>query len=228
MSENTLVNETATGAEVEETVNQAEESKTYTQREVDDMMARMKGSITKKVLRPYEELGDPEELRQLKAEAEKRRTEQQLKRGEFEKTLQELASKKDAEIQKRDAMIKEYKVNTPLIDAAARYDSVNPAQVRQLLSSKVRLNETGEEVEVLDDNGNVRYNDQGSLLTVDDFVKEWLDLNPHFRKAGVTTTSTKTSVAPGRLAGDIDLANMDMSNPEHRKLYKEAKQKGLL
>ena len=227
MSDNTLVNETATGAEVEETVNQAE-TRTYSQKEVDDMMARMKGSITKKVLRPYEELGDPEELRQLKAQAEKRQQEQQIKRGEFEKTLQELASKKDAEIQKRDAMIKEYKVNTPLIDAAARYDSVNPAQVRQLLSSKVRLSESGEDVEVLDDNGNVRYNDQGSLLAVDDFVKEWLDQNPHFRKAGVTTTSSKTSVAPNRLAGELDLANMDLTNPEHRKLYKEAKQKGLL
>ena len=227
MSDNTLVNETATDAEVEITENQAEATKTYTQKEVDDMMARLKGSISRKVLRPYEDLGDVDELRQLKADAEKRQQEQQIKRGEFEKTLQELAAKKDAEIQKKDAMIKEYKVNSPLLDAAARYDSVNPAQVRQLLGSNVRLSESGEEVEVLDDNGNVRYNDSGSLLSVDDFVKEWLDKNPHFRRAGVATTSSKTSMgAP--LSGDFDLGNLDMTNPEHRKLYKEAKQKGLL
>ena len=49
--------------QVEETV------KTYTQDEVDNMMARMKGSISKKLLKPDEDLGDPEELRKLKAEA---------------------------------------------------------------------------------------------------------------------------------------------------------------
>ena len=53
MSDNTLVNETATDAEVEITENQAEATKTYTQKAVDDMMARLKGSISRKVLHPY-------------------------------------------------------------------------------------------------------------------------------------------------------------------------------
>ena len=103
MSDNTLVTgETATDAlDLNETENQAEaiETRTYTQKEVDDMMARMRGSITKKILKPYEDLGDPEELRQLKADSEKRRQDNQLKRGEFEKTLQEIVAKKDSEIE---------------------------------------------------------------------------------------------------------------------------------
>jgi len=227
MSDNTLVNETVTDTGTEETVENQAEVKTFTQKEVDDMMARMKGSITRKLEGKYADLGDPEELRKLKADAEKRQQEQQIKRGEFEKTLQELASKKDAEIQKREAVIKEYKVNTPLIDAAARYDSVNPAQVKQLLASNVRLSEDGNDVEVLDDSGNVRYNDNGTLLSVDDYVKTWLDENPHFRKAGLATSASQSNTrsAPST---EVDLANLDMTNPEHRKLYKEARQKGLL
>jgi len=88
--------------------------KTFTQEEVNAILAKSKGQLEKKFASKYED------LRQLKHEAEQRRQAEQLKRGEFEKTLQELASKKDAEIQKRDSIIKEYKVNTPLVSAAAK------------------------------------------------------------------------------------------------------------
>ena len=137
MSDNTLANEQATDA-TGVTENQAS-SKTYTQQEVDNMMARMKGSLEKKLLKPWEDLGDPAELRQLKTEAERRQQEQQLKRGEFEKTLQEMAAKKDAEIQKRDQVIREYKVNTPLLNAAAKFRAVAPEQVKALLVNRVRM-----------------------------------------------------------------------------------------
>ena len=223
----TLVQENATDAEVKQTENQAEAVKTYTQEEVDNMMGRMRGSLERKLLKPYEDLGDPNELRDLRNAEEKRRQEEQLKRGEFEKTLQELAAKKDSEIQKRDAIIQEYKVNNPLVDAAARNKSINPEQVRQLLSGRVRLNETGDGVEVLDDTGNVRYDDSGNNLSVDNLVKEFLDANPHFRAAGASTTNTKTSVSNGSNT-DFDLASLDLTKPEHRKMYKEARQKGLL
>jgi len=225
--EQTLANNPATDAEMDNIENQASATKTYTQDEVDNMMARMRGSLTKKLETKYADLGDVEELRELKAKEEKRRQDEALKRGEFEKTLQDLAAKKDAEIQKRDQMIREYRVNNPLVNAAAKYDSVNPEQVRQLLSSRVRLNDTGEDVEVLDAEGNVRYSDSGNLVSVEDLVKEWLDENPHFRRAGVSTSNSKSSVVVPKV-GDIDLANLDMANPQHRQLYKEAKAKGLL
>ena len=224
----TLAQENATGAEDINTENQAEATKTYTQEEVDNMMARMKGSLQRKLLKPYEDLGDPDELRQLKTEAEQRQQEQQIKRGEFEKTLQELAAKKDAEIQKRDEVIREYKVNSPLLDAAAKFKSVNPNQVRQLLSSQVRLNDSGNEVEVLDSEGNVRYTDSGTPLSVDDYVKEFLDQNPHFVQAGVATTNSKTNIGQGVKKSNIDLTTLDLSKPENRKIYAEARKSGLL
>jgi ribonucleotide reductase alpha subunit len=207
----------ATDAATLEIENQAPATKTYTQEEVNDMMARMKGSLQKKLLKPYEDLGDPEQLRSIKTEYEQRQQEQQIKRGEFEKTLQDLAAKKDAEIQKRDSIIKEYKVNTPLLSAAAEFRAVAPEQVKALLSSQVRLNEHGE-VEVVDVKGAVRYNDAGEPLGVGHLVREFLDSNPHFVQPTPSTTNGRSSVNAGN-PGNVDISKLDMKNPEHRKLY---------
>ena len=220
MSDNTLVNDMVTDTADVQTENQAQATKTYTQEEVDNMMARMRGSLEKKLLKPYADLGDPEELRQLREEATKRQTEQQIKRGEFEKTLQELAAKKDLEIQKRDAKIREYQINMPLLSAAAQFRAVNAEQVKALLNNQVRLNQEGE-VEVVDTNGSVRYNDAGEPLGVSDLVREFLDSNPHFVQPTPSTTNTKSSVtAPS--AGQVDISSLDMKNPQHRKMYAEA------
>lgn len=218
MSDNTLVNDTVTDT-TGDTENQAQAAKTYTQEEVDNMMARMKGSLQKKLLKPYEDLGDPEELRQLREEAQKRQTEQQIKRGEFEKTLSELAAKKDAEIQKRDSIIKEYKVNSPLLSAAAKYRAVNAEQVKSLLANNVRLNGEGD-VEVVANDGSVRYSDSGAPLAVEDLVREFLDSNPHFVSAAPSTTNSKSNVSAGN-PGKIDITKLDMKNPADRKIYAE-------
>lgn len=227
MSENTLVQDKATDAAVANTAeNQAPAEKSYSQKEVDDMMARMKGSLQKKLLKPYEDLGDVEDLRQLKAEAEAKAQEQAIKRGEFEKTLQELAAKKDAEIQKRDALIKEYKVNTPLLNAAAKHRSVNPEQVKQLLANRVRLNDQSE-VEVLDEQGSVQYSDQGKPVDVETFVGSWLKQNPHFVQAGATTSNSKSNIQAD--TQKLDITKLDFKNPDHRKLYASyRKQNGLV
>jgi ribonucleotide reductase alpha subunit len=223
MSDNTLAQDNATDAATLETENQAPATKTYTQEEVDNMMARMKGSLQKKLLKPYEDLGDPEQLRSIKTEYEQRQQEQQIKRGEFEKTLQDLAAKKDAEIQKRDSIIKEYKVNTPLLSAAAEFRAVAPEQVKALLSSQVRLNEHGE-VEVVDNKGAVRYNDAGEPLGVGHLVREFLDLNPHFVQPTPSTTNARSNVNAGN-PGSVDISKLDMKNPEHRKLYAQLQSK---
>jgi ribonucleotide reductase alpha subunit len=220
MSDNTLVNDMGTDPADDTSANQAQATKTYTQQDVDNMMARMKGSLEKKLLKPYQDLGDPEELRALREEATKKAQEQQIKRGEFEKTLQELAAKKDQEIQKRDSVIKEYKINTPLLSAAAQFRAVNAEQVKALLSNNVRLNQEGE-VEVIDSKGSVRYNDAGEPLGVNDLVREFLDSNPHFVASTPATTNTKSSHS--HAGNSVDLSKLDMRNPEHRKLYAQAK-----
>lgn len=223
-TENTLANTEATDAQTEPTVeNQAPAEKTYSQKEVDDMMARLKTSVTRKVLKPYEELGDPTHLKELKIEAEKRQQEQQIKRGEFEKTLQELAAKKDAEIQRRDQVIKEYKVNAPLLNAAAKHRSVNPEQVKRLLQDRVRLNDTGD-VEVLDDNGAVQYSDSGTPIGVDQLVKNWLNENKHFQLPTANTTNTKSSYGVG-VDNSFDITKLDMSKASDRAKFAEHKKR---
>jgi hypothetical protein len=216
----------ATDAAEQNSGNQAQASKSYSQEEVDNMMARMRGSLEKKLLKPYEDLGDPEELRQIRQDYEKKQQAEQIKRGEFEKTLQELALKKDAEIQKRDSIIKEYKVNTPLVSAAAKFKAVAPEQVKQLLSNRVRLNDVGE-VEVLDEKGSVKYNDGGQPYQVDDLVREFLDSNPHFVSASPSTTHSKSNTSMNN-TGAFDLSKLDLSNPGDRKRYAEAKASGLI
>lgn len=207
-----------------ETPSQAQ-GKTYSQKEVDDMMAGLKASVAKKFEKKFEGV-DVTEYQTLKQQAEAKQLEEATKRGEFDKVLQELASKKDAEIQKRDSIIKEYKVNTPLLEAAGRYRSVNPDQVKALLAHNVRMNTEGE-VEVVDSKGAVRYNDAGIALSVDELVKEFLDQNPHFVAPTPATTHTKSSVS-GASNGKIDVSKLDMKNPEHRKIYADAKAQGKL
>lgn len=217
----------ATDAATLQKENQAQATKTYSQEEVDNMMARMRGSLEKKLLKPYADLGDPEELRALRADAEKRQMDNQIRRGEFEKALQDLAAKKDAEISKRDSLIKEYRVNSPLLSAAAKYKAVAPEQVKQLLANSVRLNEDGE-VEVVDDKGSVRYKDSGELVGVEDLVQEFLLSNPHFAQATPATTNTKTSIAGTGNSSKLDLSKLDLTRPQDRQIYKEARSKGLL
>jgi len=200
--------------------DQGTAEKTYTQAEFDNHMAGLKNSLQKKFEKQLGELGDIEELKQLKANAEQQRQEEALKRGEFDKLMQDLAAKKDAEIQKRDAIIREYKVDTPLLNAAAEHRSVNPDQVKALLKNQVRLGEDGA-VEVVDNNGQVRYSDSGTPIGVTDLVSEFLNSNPHFVQPTPSTTNTKSSIA--NHTEQLDISKLDMKNPEDRKRYTEWK-----
>lgn len=220
MSDNTSV------TEVTETSQQTQDhvtTKTYTQEEFDRHMAGLKTSLTKKFQKQFEELGDIEELKSIKAQWDQRKTEEAMKKGEFEKILQEKLSIKDAEIRRRDEIIQGYKVDMPLLEAATRYRAVAPEQVKSLLRNQVRLNAEGE-VEVLDSQGSVRYDNSGKPVTVDVYVKEFLDSNRHFVQAAPATTSTKSSINALN-SSDVDVTKLDLRNPAHRKLYAEMKNK---
>jgi len=219
---------TETEQTVTDTENQAtSNAKTYTQEEFDNHMAGLKNSITKKFEKQFQELGDIEELKQLKTKAEKAKEAEAIRKGEFEKILSEKADKWNSEIQKRDTVIKEYKINTPLLNEAAKLKSVNPEQVKSLLSNQVRLNDNGD-VEVIDGSGSVKYNDDGKPVSVEQLVDGFLKENPHFVQATPATTNTKSSVSGTAQNQDFDLAKLDMNKPEHRQLYREAKSKGLV
>lgn len=214
MSDNTLANDD-TGSS--ENTNQAT-TRTFTQKEVDDMMAKTKTAVSKKYERMLEDLGDLDELRSLKSEAEKRRTEEAKKRGEFDRLMADLAEKKDQEIKKRDEIIRNYTVDMPLVDVAAQLGAVNPTQVKQLLKPYVRLNDSGE-VEILDDRGTTRYSDKGTPFGVRDLVNEFLENNLHFKAAGPTTTQTRSNIS--QTPTNIDPSKLNLKDPKQRQLYQE-------
>jgi hypothetical protein len=201
-------------------------AKTYTEEEFNSHMAGMKKSITAKFEKQFAELGDLGELKSLKANAEKQAQEEAIKRGEFEQILQDMAAKKDAEIQEKNKIIEEYTVNTPLLNAAATYKAVNPNQVVQLIRNQVRLGDSGS-AEVVDENGVQRYDGKGNPVTVDSLVQEFLSSNPHFVAAAPATTNTKSAVNGASLEG-FDLASLDLSKASDRQIYAQARSKGLL
>ena len=214
----------ATEAATETTQEQV--VKTYTEEEFNSHMAGLKKSITAKFEKQLADLGDLNELKSLKANAEKQKQEEAIKRGEFEQILQDMAAKKDAEIQEKNKIIEEYTVNTPLLNAAAQYKAVNPQQVVQLIRNQVRLGDNGQ-AEVVDSNGVQRYDGKGNPITVDALVQEFLSSNPHFVAAAPATTNTKSAVQGASLEG-FDLTKLDLSKPADRKVYAEARSKGLL
>ena len=222
MTDTTLANDMGTEP-AGETASQAQAAKTFTQDEVNAILARTKSQLEKKYASKYEDLGDPDELRSIKTDWEKKQQAEQIKRGEFERTLQEMAAKKDAEIQKRDSVIKEYKVNVPILSAAAKFNAVNAEQVKSLLAQNVRLNSEGD-VEVVDEKGSVRYNDKGEPIAVEELVRGFLDSNPHFKMATPSTTNTRSNISSVS-AEKLDVSKLNMTNPEHRKLYAEHRKK---
>lgn len=216
MSDNTSVNMEQT--EGSATDAQATE-KTFTQAEVNAILAKTKGQLEKKYSSRYEDLGDPDELREIVAKHRRHQEEYELKKGNFDKVLQDVVAKKDQEISKRDRIIEQYKVETPILEAASRYRAVNAEQVKSLVRNQVRLNAEGE-VEVLDNNGQVKYTDTGTPYNVDALVQDFLRMNPHFVAAGPSTTNAASSVAKNQ-PGRIDITRLDMKNPEHRALYRQ-------
>jgi hypothetical protein len=200
--------------------------KVYTEEEFNSHMAGLKKSITARFEKQLAELGDLNELKALKANAEKSRQEEAIKRGEFERILQDMAAKKDAEIQEKNKTIEEYTVNAPLLNAAATYKAVNPQQVVQLIRNQVRLGEHGG-AEVIDATGMVRYDSKGNPVTVDALVQEFLASNPHFVSAAPSTTNTRSAVS-GASLDEFDLSKLDLNTASDRKIYAEARRKGLL
>lgn len=154
-------------------------------------------------------------------EAEEAKKQQELeKRGEYERLLQEQAEKFNSKIKTYEQELHTVKVDGTLLNEASRLKAVNPEQVASLLKKNLKLNEAGG-VDVVDDKGQVRYDDNGQPLTVSTLVDTFLQANPHFKSAGPQGTGTQGAV--GRQASvTTDLDQLDMKNPQHRQIYQRA------
>jgi len=133
-------------------------------------------------------------------------------------------SKKDTVISDLRNQIHSIKIEGALLNAASNRKAVNAEQVTRLLQNQVRLSEDGE-VEVTDAQGNARYTDEGKLMSVDQYVGEWLDANPHFVASTPGGSGSRSAAEQTTNPTEqIDVSKLDMNNRAHRELYKKYKQ----
>ena len=167
--------------EVDTETTETQESKTFTQDELDRIVADRIARERKKLDRKLEGI-DLDEARKLMQERESAELERQKERGEFEKVLKATVEKKEMEIQTYKHKLEQTLIDGSLLTAASKNNAVSPEQVSALLRNNLKLADDGS-VEVLDQSGVVRYNDKGDLLTVDELVGDFLTANPHFVRA---------------------------------------------
>jgi len=206
---------------------ETQETKTFTQEDLDSIVKERLARERSKLLKKYEGV-DVEKYNSLIQEQEAKEQEEQAKRGEFEKILKSTVEKKDSVISQLQTELQGIKVDGNLLNAASSRKAVNPQQVVRLLKDQVRLTESGE-VEVLDDSGSARYTDKGTAMSVEDLVEEFLTTNPHFKMANPGGTGSTSNVADTNgTPGKFDVKALDMNNPKDRALYKEhMKSKGI-
>ena len=220
-AENTAVNEmetTATPKEQQATTQEVKEnllSQDEVNRIVAERVAREKAKFEKK----YSNV-DLDLYNQLVEEKETLRTKELEKRGQYEALMKEQAEKFNSKIQQYETELTSIKVDGALLNEASANKAVNPQQVVQLLKGQVRLNEAGT-VDVIDANGQVRYDDNGNPLQVSKLVNEFLSANPHFVSAGPSGSGTGTGVGKQAPVVDNDISKLDMTNPNHRRHYAE-------
>ena len=128
----------ATEAETETAAVETQASKTFTQEELDrivaDRVAREQRKFDKKVSGI-----DLDEAKELLAQKEAAELERQKERGEFDTILKKTVEKKDMEIQSYKSKLQQTLVDGALLGAASNNNAVNPNQVAQLLKANTRL-----------------------------------------------------------------------------------------
>ena len=140
-------------------------------------------------------------------------------KAELEKLMQQRILEKDTEINKFKSEIKKERIDNSVLSIASQHQAINPAQVVSLLKDEIKLNDQNR-VEILDKNNNIRYNEKGNLLTIEERVKEFLDTNPHFRQGSLSGTGSQSAIE-GKTVKPFNIQDLNMSNADDRKKYAE-------
>ena len=214
--------ETATTESKQEEVKQEEVVNTgFSAEQVEE---KIKERLARERRKIYKELGT-EDLNVAKsalAEKEAKELEIKKQRGEFDEIMKTQADKSNSEIANLKKQLEQIKVNDSLLSSASKHKANVPDQVVQLLKSNVKLNDEGK-VEILAENQQPRYNTKGELLSVDEYVQEFLTQNPHFQSATPSGSGSVGNVDRLNANKPFNIADLDMTNPEDRKRYAEYK-----
>jgi len=187
---------------------------TFTQAQLDNIIKSRLDAEQKKHQRMLDDAKKKEE------DAAKEKLVKEAKsKAELEKLMQQRIAEKDTEILKYKNEIKKERIDNSIMSVASKNNAINPSQVVSLLKDTVKLNDDGR-VEILDNNSNIRYNEKGNLLTIEEKVKEFLQANPHFSVSGKSGTGSQSSVE-GKTVKPFNIQDLDMSKPEDRAKYAE-------
>lgn len=194
------------------------QGRSFSQAEVDALVAGK--------LQGYADV-DVEEYRSLKVAKARQEREALEKRGDFEKILAQTVREKDEVIGLREKdisalgeQLRTIRVDNALLAAASAARAINPAQIVTLLKGCVHYDQKSDSVEVRE-NGAPLYRG-GKPVTVELFVQEFLQANPHFLPAGPLGSGAGggTGVAAGGSA--FRLSVEDARDPAKYRAVREA------
>ena len=208
--DNAGINEVSNNQDVENKVFSADQLEQIVQRRLE----RYKKTVSNKL-----DGIDIEEAKKLLQEKKDKELEIAKQRGEFDKVLKETVSKKDSKIQSLESELKRIRIDETLVNVASGLKAVKPAEVKQLLRNNVRLSEQGS-VEVINEDGTPRYSDKGEPMSVNDLVAEYLKNNPHHVMATQSGSGSQSKIG-GASPKQLKIGDLDLSNPNDRKVYAE-------
>ena len=208
------VEQTTENKQEETPVVEKAEQQTFTQDQLDNIIkSRLEAEKTKHQRQLDEQKKKDDEL------LKEKQLQDAKTKAEIEKLMKERIAEKDQEIINMKDMIKKEKIDNSVMSVASKMHAINPKQVVELMKSNIKLSDDNR-IEVLDKHHNIRYNDKGELLTIEESVKEFLDANPHFSQGSKSGTGSQSSIE-GKTVKPFNIQDLDMSKPEDRAKYAE-------
>ncbi len=218
MSEEQKAVENTETEKTETPVVEKAEEKTYNQAQIDNMIkARLEQEKAKNQRVLDEQKKKDEEL------LKEKQIQEAKTKADIENLMKQRIQEKDQEILNYKNMIKKEKIDNSVMSVASRMNAVNPQQIVELMKSNIKLSDDNR-IEVLDKHNNIRYNDKGELLTIEESVKEFLDANPHFSQGSKAGVGSQSSIE-GKTVKPFNIQDLDMSKPEDRLKYAEYRKK---
>ena len=120
-----------------------------------------------------------------------------------------------------ESELQKIRIDETLINTASQLKAINPNEVKALLRSNIKLNDSGN-VEVVSENGTPRYNEKGELMSVNELVAEYLNNNPHHLSATPKGSGSQSGIG-GNTLKPFNIADLDMSKKEDREIYRKFK-----
>ena len=216
MSEETKVvepqNQTQEKPQEVNTEVQTPQQKTFSQEDLDRIIKQRLEAEKAKNQRALDDIKAQEVAQAKEEEIKNAKT-----KADLENLMKQRIAEKDAEINKFKDEIKKERVDNSVLSVASKYNAINPQQVVDLIKPEIKLNDDNR-IEVLDKNKNIRYDDKGELLTIEQRVKEFLDANPHFSQGSKSGVGSQSSIE-GKTVKPFNISDLDLSKPEDRERY---------